>query len=158
MTPLPPAPWHTLHIDFCGPFPTREYLLVVTDAYSRFLEAEVVQSTSVSTTIPKLECIFATHGIPTVLCYDNRSPFTNQKFKRYLEDNSVKHRRITPLWPQANSEAESFMKQLTKAIHSTHTKEKKWAEHLHRFLLKYRTTLHTTTGQAPATLLLNRKE
>ena len=25
MSPLPPAPWHTLHIDFCGPFPTGEY-------------------------------------------------------------------------------------------------------------------------------------
>ena len=28
MSPLPPEPWHTVHIDFCGPFPTGEYLLV----------------------------------------------------------------------------------------------------------------------------------
>ena len=33
MSPLPPDPWHT---DFCGPFPTGEYLLVTIDAYSRF--------------------------------------------------------------------------------------------------------------------------
>ena len=24
MTPLPPAPWYTLNIDFCGPFPAGE--------------------------------------------------------------------------------------------------------------------------------------
>ena len=49
------------------------------------------------------------------------------------------------------------MKPLTKAIRSAHTEGKIWAEHLHRFLLNYRNTPHTTTGQAPATLLFNRK-
>ena len=120
---------------------------------------EVVRrSTSApTTTIPKLECIFVTHGIPTVLCSENRPPFTSHQFKRYLgKDNGIKHRRTTP-WPQANSEAESSMKPLTKAIWSAHTEGKKWAEHLHRFLLNYWTTPHTTTGQTPATLLFNRK-
>lgn len=32
MSPLPPEPWHTVHMDFCGPFPTGEYVLVVIDA------------------------------------------------------------------------------------------------------------------------------
>ena len=36
MSPLPPDPWHTVHMDFCGPFPSEEYLLVVIDAYLRF--------------------------------------------------------------------------------------------------------------------------
>ena len=58
---------------------------------------------------------------------DNKPPFTSHEFKRYLKDNSVKHRRIIPLWP-ANSEAESFMKPLTKAIRSAHTEGKKWAD------------------------------
>ena len=35
MSPLPPEPWHTVHVDFCGPFPSGEYLFVVIDAYSR---------------------------------------------------------------------------------------------------------------------------
>lgn len=157
MTTLPPAPWHTLHVDFCGPFPTGEYLLVVIDAYSRFPEVEIVRSTSAATTIPKLERIFATHGIPTILCSDNGPPFTSHEFKEYTKNNGIKHRKITPLWPQANSEAESFMKPLTKAVRSAHAEGKKWTEHLHKFLLNYRTTPHTTTGQAPTTLLFNRQ-
>ena len=62
MNVLPPSPWHTVHIDFCGPFPTGEYLLVVIDAYSRFPEVDIVSSTSAKVTVPKLERIFATHG------------------------------------------------------------------------------------------------
>ena len=48
MSPLPPEVWHTLHMDFCGPFPTGEYLFVVIDAYSRFPEVEIAHSTSAS--------------------------------------------------------------------------------------------------------------
>ena len=46
MSPLPPEPWHTVHTDFCGPFPTGEDLLVVIDAYSRYPEVDIVHSTS----------------------------------------------------------------------------------------------------------------
>ena len=52
MSTLPPAPWHTVHVDFCGPFPTGEYLFVVIDAYSRFPE---VDSTAAKTILPKLD-------------------------------------------------------------------------------------------------------
>ena len=38
MNELPPEPRHTVHLDFCGPFPTEEYVLVAIDAYSRFPE------------------------------------------------------------------------------------------------------------------------
>ncbi len=59
MSPLPPTPWHTLHADFCGPFPTGEYLCVVIDAYSRFSEVDIVRSTSAATIIPCLDRILA---------------------------------------------------------------------------------------------------
>ena len=157
MSPLPPAPWHTLHIDFCGPFPTGEYLLVVIDAYSRFPEVDIIRSTSATAIIPKLDRIFATHGIPAVLRSDNGPPFTSHEIKKYMEENGIEHQRITPLWPQANSEAESFMKPLTKAIRSAHAEGKQWTKHLYKFLLNYRTTPHTTTRYAPATLLFNRQ-
>jgi len=31
MTKLPEGPWETVEIDFCGPFPSKEYTLVITD-------------------------------------------------------------------------------------------------------------------------------
>ena len=157
MSPLPPDPWHTVHMDFCGSFPSGEYLFVVTDAYSRFPEVEIVRSTSASCIIPKLDRIFSTPGMPQVVRSDNGPPFTSEEIKGYMHENGIEHRRVTPLWPQANSEAESFMKPLTKAIRSAHVEGKTWRKHLYKFLLNYRMTLHSTTGFAPAELLFNRK-
>ena len=157
MTPLPPDPWHTVHMDFCGPFPSGEYLFVVVDAYSRFPEVVIVRSTSASCIIPQMDRIFSTHGIPHVVRSDNGPPYTSVEIREYMRENGIDHRRITPLWPQANSEAERFMKPLTKAICSAHVEGKMWRKHLYKFLLNYRTTPHSTTGFAPAELLFNRK-
>jgi len=157
MSSLPPEPWHTVHIDFCGPFPSGEYLLVVIDAYSRFPEVDVVHSTKATSTISKLERIFATHGIPRVIKSDNGPPFTSHEFHLYVTEIGVKHQKITPHWPQANSEAENFMKPLTKALRAAYTEKKNWKKEIYTFLLNYRATPHTTTGFPPSELLFNRK-
>ncbi len=104
MKALPPKPWHTVNIDFCGPFPTGEYLMVVIDAYSRFPEVEIVHSTAGKGTISKLDRIFSTHGIPKVLKSDNGPPFFSEEFKQYTQEKGIKHRKSTPLWPQGNAE------------------------------------------------------
>ena len=157
MSPLPPEPWDTVHVDFCGPFPTGEYLLVVIDAYSRFPEVEVVHSTAAKGTLIRLDRIFATHGIPTILKSDNGPLFFGEEFTAHMLEMGISHQKITPLWPQANSEAENFMKPLTKAVHAAHAAGRDWKKDLYRFLLNYRATPHTTTGIAPAQLLFNRK-
>ena len=60
MSKLPTRPWDVVHIDFCGPFPTGELILVVIDAYSQFPDVEIIHSTSARATIPKVDRIFAT--------------------------------------------------------------------------------------------------
>ena len=80
-------------------------------------KVDIVRSTSASAIIPKLDRMFATHGIPTIVCSDNGPPFTSHEIQQYMEENGVQHRRITPLWPQANSEAERSM-QPQYALHT----------------------------------------
>ena len=75
MTKMPQSHWEVLNIDFYGPLPTAEYLLVVIDRYSRFPEVEIVSSTKASIIIPKLDKIFAVHGIPAIVRSDNGPPF-----------------------------------------------------------------------------------
>ena len=157
MNDLPPKPWRTIHLDFCGPFPTGEYVLVAIDAYSRFPEVEVIHSTSAKATILELERIFSTHGLPQIIKSDNGPPFTSTEFKTYMQEMGIKHQRITPLWPQANSEAENFMKPMTKAIRAAITEHKNWKKELYSFLLNYRATPHSTTKFSPAELLFNLK-
>src|SRR6218665_4125814 len=55
MTPLPECPWQNLAADFCGPLPSREYLLVMIDDYSRYPVVEIVTTTSANAVIPAFD-------------------------------------------------------------------------------------------------------
>ena len=58
-TLLPSGPWIAVAIDFAGPFPSGQYLLVATDGYSRYSEVEIVSSSSERVVLPRLGQIFA---------------------------------------------------------------------------------------------------
>ena len=88
MSSLLVKPWHTLHHDFCGPFPHGEYLLVVIDAYSRFPEVDINQSTSTTAVISKLEHIFASHGYPRIIHSNNCPPFASREINEYMKENA----------------------------------------------------------------------
>ena len=75
MSSLPKGPWVEVSADTCGPFPTREYVLVVLDAYSRYPEIEIVKT--INTATFALERIFA-----TLTAYRKRSkPITAHRSK-----------------------------------------------------------------------------
>ena len=157
MSPLPSSPWKEVSVDFCGPFPSGDYLLVVVDDYSRYPEVEVMSTTSAKSTIPKLDAIFARHGIPEVVKSDNGPPFNSQDFRNFASYSGFHHRKITPLWPQANGGAERMMATLKKAIQTAHMEKKAWKQELYSFLRNYRATPHSTTGVSPAEALFKRK-
>ena len=156
MSHLPDRPWKELSIDFIGPFPTGESLLVVMDDYSRFPEVEIVHPTSSNTVIPKLDAIFARQGIPSELRSDNGPPFNGGEFASFASYLGFKHRRITPLWPGANGEVERLMKTLGKAIRAAFIDQRNWKQELYTFLRQYRATPHSTTGVSPSELLNGR--
>ena len=157
MTELPKCAWQEVSVDFAGPFPTGEYLLVVIDNYSRYPEVEVTHSTSATATIPKLDAIFARQGVPAVLISDNGPPFSGYEFARFAEHMGFHHRKVTPLWPQANGEAEKFMQPLQKAVRTSHVQGRNWRQDMHKFLRQYRATPHSTTGVSPFEALTGRK-
>ena len=60
------------------------------------------------------------------------------------------------MWFQGNALVESFMRPLGKALKTANLDGRPWRQELHRFLLNYCTTPHSTTGVPPAELLFNR--
>lgn len=157
MTTLPDRPWSEVSIDFCGPFPSGEYLLVAIDAYSRFPEVEILTSTSAKATVPKLDAIFARHGVPDIVKSDNGPPFNSHDFAQFADYLGFQHRKVTPLWPQANGGVERFMSTIKKTVQAAQVEKKAWKQELYRFLRNYRATPHSTTGVSPAEALFNRK-
>jgi len=155
MSKLPDAPWEELSADFAQ-LESGEYLLVVIDVYSRFPVVEIVNSTSASCVIPKLDKIFSEFGMPFMLRTDNGPPFQSEDFAKFAVTLGFTHQKVTPLWPGANGEVERFMKTIKKCVHIAQIEHQKWRRELVKFLCKYRVNLHSTTGVALATLLFSR--
>ena len=156
MTPLPKGPWLQASADFCGPFPSGELAQLLIDNYSRYPEVEIILSTSAESTIPAFEKMFATHGVPEILKTDNGPPFQSSAFARFAKMKGFKHQKVTPLWPEANGEAENFMKNLGKVAKTAWIEGKDWKQEVYTFLGNYRSTPHPSTGKSPYELSMNR--
>ena len=126
MSHLPNGPWESVKVDFYGPLPSGLYLLTIADEYSRWVEVEYVTSTSAKCTIPKLDKVFTTYGIPFNIKPDNGPSFRGVEMKQFAEYLALTHRRITPLWPKANSSAEGFNRYLRKVVQSAKLEKKSW--------------------------------
>lgn len=157
MTPLPTSPWSEICVDFAGPFPSGDYALVVIDEYSRYPEVDIITSTSAKAVIPRLDTIFARHGIPHSVKTDNGPPFNSADFTEFANTFGFRHRKITPLWPEANGEAERFMRTLNKHVRSSSSQGENWKRQLAQFLRHYRATPHSSTKVSPFEALTGRK-
>ena len=150
---MPSEPWSEIAFDFAGPFPSGLYLLVAVDENSRFPEVEIVYSTSAKAVIPRLRAIFARQGYPSVVKYDNGPPFQGQEFADFAATCGFKHRRIMPLWPEANGTVE----RLNKFVRASVSADKDWKSEFHSFLMHYRATPHCATQISLFEALTGRK-
>ena len=123
MSPLPKAPWSEVSMDFAE-LPNSEYLLIITDDYSRYPVVETVKSTSANTVIPKVDKVFSEFGIPDVVKTDNGPPFNSSAFKSFAQTLGFQHRKITHRWPRANGEVERFVRTVKKVIKTANLEAK----------------------------------
>ena len=103
------------------------------------------------------ERLFVTFGVPVEYKSDNGPPFQSHNFASFAKQWGFRHRKITPLWPRANAECESFMKKLGKVVRAAAISGRSKEQELQEFLVAYRATPHSTTGVPPALLMLNRR-
>ena len=156
-TELPPGPWQDVAVDFLGPLPTGESILVVIDYYSRYYETKIMKSITTERTIIALQEIFSRHGLPQTLKSDNGRQLVSEEFENYLEQLGIEHARVTPKWAQANGEVERQNQSILKRLRIAHAEGRDWRKELQTYLLAYRTTPHATTGASPARLLFGRE-
>ena len=78
--------------------------------------------------IASLTSMFVTHGLPFSITSDNGPQFISNEFESYLALNDIKHRRVTPLWPQANGEVEIQNRALLKRIQIARAENKNWKD------------------------------
>ena len=142
MIQWPCSSWHQVSVDFCEV--AGLYVLFVINDYPRFPDIEIVHSTAANAVIPKLDRIFAAYGVPEVVKTDDGPSFNGHEFAQFDDYHGFVFRKVTPLWPEANSEVERFMRSFGKVLHTTTN----WKQQLYQFLRNYRVTPHSNTGVA----------
>ena len=147
----PSQPWSRIHLDFAGPYLGHSFLVLV-DAHSKWIDVHMMNSITSSKTIEKLRIVFANHGLPRKVVTDNGSSFTSQEFRSFMSDNGIVHVTTAPYHPSSNGLAERAIQTFMNGIKRTHGATIQ--ERLSKFLFTYRITPQTTTGVAPAQLLM----
>ena len=148
------APWERIHIDHAGPIDGK-YILIVVDSYSKWAEAELVNSPSAEATIKVLRRLFATHGIPCLVVSDNAPGFASDAFRTFLSRNGIRFMNSAPYHPASNGQAEVTVRKVKTAL--KFMKKGDMELQLRRVLFKDHITPSTTTGYSPAELLFNRR-
>ena len=84
-------------------------------AYSKWIEAIPVQSSTSGATIRVLRQLFATHGIPETTASDNGTQFVSEEFFNFLTNNGVEHIQTAPKHPSSNGLAERAVQTVSVA-------------------------------------------
>ncbi|GFT57428.1 uncharacterized protein K02A2.6 [Trichonephila clavipes] len=150
----PNGPWQKIHVDYAGPF-MRKMFFVVSDAYSKGIEVIPMKNITASFTIHHLRILFAHYGIPLTLVSDNGASFTRYEF-RLLKLNNIKHITSVPYHPATNGQAERIVQLFKASLKSRRGDSGDLNVKLQRFLLQYRITPHSLTGETPSALFLKR--
>ena len=154
---IPAKPWQRLHIDFAGPYRGKMWMLVM-DAYSKWPEVCMMESTTAETTIKQLQHIFATHGLPLQIVTDNGPQFVADKFQQFCLSRGIQHTTTAPYHPRSNGEAERLVQTFKAAVDKANPKSStELQDCVVNFLARYRSTPHSVTSQSPSEMLNGRR-
>lgn len=162
-TPVPPEPlsrkilpnraFMDVAIDFLGPLPSGDFILVLVDYFSRWMDAKIMRTITAEATIEKLEEIFLYQGYPMSIRLDNGRQFVSEKFKEYCRMNKIRLNHTAPYYPQANGEVERQNRTLLKRLKIGNINNGNWKIELRKFLIAYNSTPHTVTNKSPNELM-----
>ncbi|KAL5258791.1 hypothetical protein ACHWQZ_G009300 [Mnemiopsis leidyi] len=95
-------------------------------------------------------------GIPICLVTDNGPQFVSDETENYLKSCGIKHVTVPTHSPKSNGICERLVQSFKTALKKMSESCKDVSKNLYDFLLTYRNTPHSSTGQTPAVLAFNR--
>lgn len=149
-------PFHTLHIDHLGPFVTsinkNKYLLVIVDAFTKFVFISPVPNTDSVNVINELESISKIFGNTRRLISDAGSCFTSNNFKQYCIDKNIRLHTIATGMPRSNGQAERFNKTILESMRAmgASVSDDRWDECIKALQQALNTTFHKTIKAVPS--------
>ncbi|KAL7743612.1 hypothetical protein ACLKA6_019231 [Drosophila palustris] len=152
----PTAPWKFVATDLLGPLPNNEYILVLIDYFSRYMDLTFLKSISSVSIIESMKEIFCRLGIPEYLRTDNGRQYVSKEFKDFCQNNNITQITTPPYWPQANGEVENMNRSLGKRLKIAYANKTDYKKEIREYVLMYNVTPHGTTGCPPTDLIFGR--
>jgi transposase InsO family protein len=154
----PTRPHQSLNIDFLKMPKSKDgkqYILVMIDRFSRWVELRAVANADARTTVQCLiESIFCRHGIPEQIMSDQGPHFANAVMKELAEVFEFSQLLTTPYHPKANGSAERVnsiilrtLKILSRGMNEC------WPDYVAALQMSMNSAYSTPIGMSPFELL-----
>ena len=155
-------PFEKVSWDIMGPLPASEqghkYILVVTDLFTKWVEAFPLHDTT-STTLASVlvDEVIARYGVPAYLHSDQGPNLCSEVIQTICKLLGMERTRTSAYHPQGNGQVERFNRTLEAMLAKVvKNNQKDWNTCLQKVLFAYRTSIHDTTGFTPFHLVFGR--
>ncbi|UYV84469.1 hypothetical protein LAZ67_X002302 [Cordylochernes scorpioides] len=156
------TPLDTYHIDHLGPLAsTRKdynYLLVITDGFTKFTWIYPTKTTRTSEVIQKLESQQQIFGNPRRIITDQGTAFTFNDFKEYCKEESIEHCCITTGVPRGNGQVERIYHTIVSVLTKLSIDNpQEWHKHVRKLQKALNSTHQRSIRMSPFELLVGVK-
>ncbi|KAG8498038.1 hypothetical protein CXB51_007111 [Gossypium anomalum] len=165
---VPPSPLHVMTspwpfsmwgMDVIGPISPKasnghRFIFVVIDYFTKWVEATSyanVTKSAVSKFLKKE--IICRYGMPERIISDNALNLNNSTIAEVCSQFKIKHHNSSPYRPKMNGAVEAANKNIKKIVGKMTETYRDWHEKLPFALYAYRTSVRTSTGATPFSLV-----
>ncbi|GKE30128.1 reverse transcriptase domain-containing protein [Tanacetum coccineum] len=136
-------------LDFIGPFPNsrgNQYILVVVDYVSKWVEAEALPTNDARVVVKFLKGLFSRFEVPKTLISNKGTHFCNSQLEKALLRYMMTHRISSAYHPQTNGQTEVTNRAIKRILErSVIYNLKDWSDNPNDTLWAFRTAYKTPT-------------
>ena len=159
------VPMERVAIDLLGPLPKsdggNQWVMVVGDYCTKWMEAYPLPDATASTVAPKLVNEFVCRfGVPQELYSDQGTNFESKVFSEMCRVWGITKTRTAAYNPKFDGMVERFNKTLVNMVAvliDPRKRQRDWDKCLPYTTFAYRCTLHESTGESPNMMMLSRE-
>jgi len=132
----------------------HRFILVAIDYFTKWVEAASYANVTKQVVVKFIKNqIICRYGIPSRIIIDNGTNLNNKMMKELCDDFKIEHHNSSPYRPQMNGVVEAANKYINKIVQKMVVTYKDWHEMLPFALHGYRTSVRTSTGETPFSLV-----